>query len=103
MVGGPLRDQQMRHCWRMAKPGWNIAHRFIADGDHVVESVGKMQTRTSVPYNNEYCLIYRLKNGKIVQIRDYCDFARTEKVLRAVSGRAKAGLISLEAHTGRRS
>ena len=59
-----------------------IAHRFIADGDHVVvESVGKMQTKAGVPYNNEYCLIYRLKDGKIVEIREYCDSALTEKVL----------------------
>lgn len=59
-----------------------IAHRFIADGDHVVvESVGKMQTKAGVPYSNEYCLIYRLKDGKIVEIREYCDSALTEKVL----------------------
>jgi ketosteroid isomerase-like protein len=59
-----------------------VAHRFIADGDHVVvESVGEMQTKAGVPYNNEYCLIYRLRDGKIVEITEYCDSALTEKVL----------------------
>jgi ketosteroid isomerase-like protein len=59
-----------------------IAHRFIADGDHVVvEAVGQMQTKAGDPYNNDYCLIYRLKDGKIVEIREYCDSALTEKVL----------------------
>jgi ketosteroid isomerase-like protein len=59
-----------------------IAQRFIADGDHVVvEAVGEMRTKAGVPYNNEYCLIYRLKDGKIVEFREYCDSALTEKIL----------------------
>ena len=47
-----------------------IPHRFIADGDHVVmEAVGEMKTKAGVPYNNDYCLIYRLKDGKIVEVK----------------------------------
>jgi ketosteroid isomerase-like protein len=59
-----------------------VGHRFFADGDHVVvESVGEMQTKAGAPYNNEYCLIYRLRDGKIVEIREYCDSALCERVL----------------------
>lgn len=59
-----------------------IAHRFIADGDLVVvESVGEMQTKAGAPYRNEYCLIYRLREGKIVEITEYCDSALCERVL----------------------
>ena len=59
-----------------------VAHRFIADGDHVVvESVGDMRTKAGVPYSNEYCLIYRLREGKIVEITEYCDSALCEQVL----------------------
>src|ERR1700748_3954104 len=59
-----------------------VAHRFIADGDHVVvESVGDMRTKAGVPYNNEYCLIYRLREGKIVEITEYCDSILCEQVL----------------------
>jgi uncharacterized protein len=59
-----------------------IAHRFIADGDCVVvESVGEMRTKAGVPYSNEYCLIYRLREGKIVEITEYCDSALCEQVL----------------------
>lgn len=55
---------------------------FIAGGDHVVvEARGEMQTKAGVPYNNEYCLIYRLKDGKIVEMREYCDSVLTETVL----------------------
>jgi ketosteroid isomerase-like protein len=59
-----------------------VAHRFIADGDHVVvEARGDMMTKADVRYNNEYCLIYRLEQGKIVEIREYCDSALCEAVL----------------------
>jgi hypothetical protein len=40
-----------------------------------------MQTKAGAPYNNEYCLIYRLKDGKIVEMREYCDSVLTETVL----------------------
>jgi ketosteroid isomerase-like protein len=68
-----------------------IPQRFIADGDHVVvEAVGEMRTKAGVPYNNEYCLIYRLKDGMIVEIREYCDSALTEAVLGKFPEPAKA-------------
>jgi ketosteroid isomerase-like protein len=61
-----------------------VAHRFIADGDHVVvEACGDMTTRAGVRYDNEYCLVYRLENGKIVEIREYLDSALCETVLGA--------------------
>jgi hypothetical protein len=59
-----------------------VAHRFIADGDHVVvESVGDMCTKAGVLYNNEYCLIHRLREGRIVEITEYCDSILCEQVL----------------------
>jgi ketosteroid isomerase-like protein len=59
-----------------------IAHRFIADGDHVVvEARGDMMTKAGVRYENEYCLVYRLQDGKIVEITEYCDSALCEAVL----------------------
>ena len=58
----------------------------------MVEARGEMQTKAGVPYNNEYCLIYRLKDGKIVEMREYCDSALTETVLGKFSAaRAQAG------------
>ncbi|MGJ5179945.1 nuclear transport factor 2 family protein [Bradyrhizobium oligotrophicum] len=56
--------------------------RFIAEDDLVVvEAKGEMRTRAGNPYNNDYCLIYRLHAGRIVEIREYCDSALTEAVL----------------------
>jgi uncharacterized protein len=59
-----------------------VAHRVIADGDTVaVEARGDMVTKAGVPYCNEYCLVFRLVGGKIVEMREYCDSLLTETVL----------------------
>src|SRR6266480_3386195 len=59
-----------------------IAHRFIADGDHVVvEAKGNNITKTGARYDNDYCLVFRLENGMIKEIREYCDSVLTEKAL----------------------
>jgi len=59
-----------------------IAHRFIADGDHVVvEARGDNVTKAGVRYDNDYCLVFLLENGKIKEVREYCDSVLTEKAL----------------------
>ena len=59
-----------------------VAHRFVVDGDTVaVEARGDMVTKAGVPYRNEYCLVFRLAGGKIVEMREYCDSLLTETVL----------------------
>src|SRR5258706_11797381 len=59
-----------------------VARRFIADGDCVVvEARGDNLTRTGVRYDNDYCLVFRLENGKIKEVREYCDSVLTERAL----------------------
>jgi uncharacterized protein len=59
-----------------------IPLRFIADGDTVViEARGEMMSKAGVPYNNEYCLIYRLRDRKIVEMTEYQDSTLCERVL----------------------
>ena len=59
-----------------------IGHRFIADGDRVVvEARGDNVTKAGVRYDNDYCLVFRLENGNIKEVREYCDSVLTEKAL----------------------
>ncbi|MDA9408410.1 nuclear transport factor 2 family protein [Bradyrhizobium sp. CCBAU 45384] len=59
-----------------------VAERFIADGDIVVvEAKGDNVTLEGVRYDNDYCLVFRFEDGKIKEIREYCDSVLTEKVL----------------------
>jgi uncharacterized protein len=61
-----------------------IAHRFIADGDYVVvEARGDNLTKAGSRYDNDYCLVFRLENGRIKEVREYCDSVLTERALGA--------------------
>jgi ketosteroid isomerase-like protein len=67
---------------RLADRTRTIAHRFIADGDHVVvEAKGDNVTREGVRYDNDYCLVFRLEGGRIKEVREYCDSILTEQAL----------------------
>jgi ketosteroid isomerase-like protein len=66
----------------LVEPRRTVPFRFIADGDYVVvEAKGDMVTKEGVRYCNDYCLIYRLADGKIVEIREYLDSTLCERVL----------------------
>lgn len=50
------------------------AERLIAEGDHVVvQARGQATTKAGIPYNNEYCFIYRMADGKIQEVTEYLD------------------------------
>ncbi len=77
-----LRDLFGHVRARTREPRKTIPLRFIADGDCVVvEARGDMVTQEGVRYDNDYCLIYRLKDHKIVEITEYQDSALCERVL----------------------
>jgi ketosteroid isomerase-like protein len=46
----------------------------IAEGDRVVvQARGQAVTKAGVPYNNEYCFIYRIADGFIHEVTEYLD------------------------------
>ena len=52
----------------------NTATRFIAEEDYVVvECRGNVMTRSGAPYNNVYCWIFRLEDGKLKELTEYMD------------------------------
>jgi uncharacterized protein len=60
----------------------NRAIRLIAEGDWVViESRGEVITKSGKPYRNTYCNLFRLKEGRVVEINEYCDTELLSKVL----------------------
>lgn len=59
-----------------------VAFNFIAEGDTVVvETKGDNVTKTGARYDNEYCMVWRVENGRIKEIKEYCDSALVERVL----------------------
>ncbi len=52
----------------------NTAQRFIAEDDYVVvECRGKVTTKAGLPYNNAYCWVCRIAEGKLQELTEYCD------------------------------
>ena len=47
---------------------------LTAEGDRVVmEARGAAQTKQGQPYNNQYCIVITVRDGKIAAVREYLD------------------------------
>jgi len=52
----------------------NTLRRIIAEGDYIaVESRGCANTKTGSSYNNSYCWICRVADGKLQELTEYMD------------------------------
>lgn len=60
----------------------NRAHRFIADGEWVaVECVGNVETKRGERYDNRYCWVCRVRDGKLREVIEYMDTELVARVL----------------------
>ena len=51
-----------------------VVENMIAEGDLVVaETSGTAETKDGKAYNNTYCMVIRLRDGKIVEVKEYFD------------------------------
>lgn len=58
------------------------AFRFLADDEWVVvEARGDMVAKSGEPYRNHYCLLYRLEDDLIVEMKEYQDSMLAERLL----------------------
>ena len=70
------------------------AVNLVSEGDHVVAEVrGEVATKRGERYDNEYCFVFRFRDGKIAELVEYCDtdlveraLGRYEDALAAVAG-----------------
>jgi ketosteroid isomerase-like protein len=57
----------------------NFADEIIAEGDRVVVLArGEVKSVRGEDYNNSYCFVLRMREGKIVELREYMDTALAE-------------------------
>jgi uncharacterized protein len=55
---------------------------LVAEGDTVVlEWRVHARTRTGAPYDNEYCGVFRIRDERISQVREYLDTGHASRVL----------------------
>jgi ketosteroid isomerase-like protein len=67
-----------------AGPPTTTAERIFADGDFViVEAQGAATMKDGRPYNNRYCFVIHMRDGKIREVREYLDTQLCEETLDA--------------------
>jgi ketosteroid isomerase-like protein len=76
----------------MVEPIRLIAERVIGDGELVVvEARGHNVTKSGTRYDNAYCFIVRLVDGKIRELTEYMDTALANAVLDPAGAPAASG------------
>lgn len=60
---------------QMESMGTGVTNNVVAEGDYVViQTRGSgRRTKTGKDYNNTYCIVYRLADGKVKEVTEYCD------------------------------
>ena len=77
-----VREIYARVRERMEGPLKSQATRILADGDFVVvQARGDNTLKDGRRYANDYCLVFRFKDGKIVEIEEYLDTELVTAVL----------------------
>jgi len=62
----------------------NRAEHFVADGDTVVvQCRGEVQTTAGEAYDNHYCMVYRVADGRLRSVTEYMDTDLACRVLGA--------------------
>jgi ketosteroid isomerase-like protein len=59
----------------MESRGSSTIDNVVAEGDYVVvqsRAQGR-KTKSGNDYNNTYCMVYRIANGKVAEVTEYCD------------------------------
>lgn len=60
----------------------NTARRILADGEFVVvECEGNVMTTSGKRYDNKYCYVIRMQDGKMIELTEYMDTALADAVL----------------------
>ena len=66
----------------LAGPNPLTVSRMIAEADCVaVQAHGNARTKAGAAYCNSYCMIFRLVDGRVVEITEYADTALIERAL----------------------
>ena len=69
-----VEDALMPQRAKLAGPPIPTVLNLIAEGDTVViQWVGKGTTKSGQPYNNSYCYVVQVENGKIIRGTAYLD------------------------------
>ena len=78
-----ITDELMRPLFRQFADQYSArALRIVADGDVVVvEARGQVMTKSGRPYNQTYCYVFELSDGRVRELTEYLDTDLVNQVL----------------------
>ena len=80
---------------QFATPYISTTRRVMADGDMVIiEFDGRVTTKAGKAYNNRYCYVCRMEDGKMKDLMEYLDTALVNSALEAPSSSSSAALAA---------
>jgi len=89
VIGGELLAPLVA---QFAEPYRRTMRQLVAEGEWVVERCqGNVTLTSGVRYDNEYCFLYRLRDGLIEEIIEYGDTALIDRVLQDPPTRIPSG------------
>ncbi len=77
-----LVEQLLGPLFEQLKAGISSTiENLIAEGDFVVaQTTGSAETTDGKPYNNSYCQVFTIRDGKIAEVKEYFDTELTSAV-----------------------
>jgi ketosteroid isomerase-like protein len=73
---------QMTARLDVSKPLSQELNRIVADGDHAVaEWTSRATTKSGTSYENDYAVVFRVRDGLVLEVREYFDTAYAAGVL----------------------
>jgi ketosteroid isomerase-like protein len=78
-----ILDDIIRPLRRRLEVMKTVPLNIIDGGDEIValQARGANLTREGTPYENDYCFVIRVADGKLMSIEEYCDTALIDRVL----------------------
>lgn len=65
----------------------SVAHDIVAEGDQVVvRARADATTKRGERYDQHYCFVFRVRDGLLYEVVEYCDTALVERVLERPAG-----------------
>jgi hypothetical protein len=79
-----------------------VAERVLAEGDYVVvEARGRNRTKKGDIYENEYCWVIQMRDGKMARLVEYADTDSMQSVLKPCP--TSSGQAGGQKYSGRNS
>ena len=80
---GELQEKLLGPLFGRLKEGIKTTvHRLVAENDYVVaQTSGTAETLDGRPYNNSYCWIIKIQDGKFAEVTEYMDTELISTVL----------------------